>query len=190
MRMCELHPQGECPRQEGDCYPCQFRKKYGGRVNVSPIALQELLRIKGDLVHIDSDPLTNNFDFYFMGDQEHFPELQEAMEAPRLYAICTVKEGIMQKVVLEDWQNKTQYVHYDREEELKAETPEFLKDYKAHMKLDIDVRSNAPDLQHVLEIIGDTIREKLSALTDPTAIYVMPTVTIIKKGDEDSEENK
>jgi hypothetical protein len=158
---------------------------------VSPLALQELLRIKGELVHISSDPLTNNFDLYFAGDKDHFPELEEACEAPRLYAITTVKDHVMQRVVLQDWADKTEYVHYDREEELKSQTPEFLQDYKAHMKLDIDVRSNAPDLEKILTVIGDTIREKLSEIGDPTSIYVMPTVTIIKRGDEDiEEENK
>lgn len=71
-----------------------MEKIYGGAISITREALMQLLKIKGELVHITSDPVSGCFEFYFKGGAGEFPEIAEGNRTPRMKAEYTCQQDL------------------------------------------------------------------------------------------------
>jgi hypothetical protein len=75
---------------ENDCAR-EKNKLCGARVDISLFALKEMLPIEGDLRGIQYNPATQCVEFYYTGDKDHFPEIQEGEVLPQAHLLITTE---------------------------------------------------------------------------------------------------
>lgn len=92
---------------------------YGAKVPISVHLFSEIIGVEGKLVHVSFDPISLRVDFYFVGDEDHFPEVSFACYAPEcMIEYTTSFDGVVKRVdktVLVDPLTGMRYVHRDFE---------------------------------------------------------------------------
>jgi len=96
-------------------------KIYGAKVPITPELFEEVLGINGRIQYVSFDPVSRRLDLYFIGDEEHFPLVNEGEYSPTCgVEISTSWNGVTKRVdktVLIDWDTGKRYVHKDIEKE-------------------------------------------------------------------------
>lgn len=93
------------------------KEVYGGAIQITPQLLMQLLRIKGDLVHIESDPISRCFKLYVKGGAGEFPKVAEGVITPRMKAeyLCSNVGDvpIVNRVTLVNVEDGSEFIHYN-----------------------------------------------------------------------------